>query len=65
AETCGPIIRDQDRTAFVSVQHPGEDGEFGAQRSYFPDYDGTGPRPSVIQILKGSHGKPGKGKGRR
>ncbi|EWS80998.1 phosphatase, partial [Brachybacterium phenoliresistens] len=33
AETCGPIIRDQDRTAFVSVQHPGEDGEFGAQRS--------------------------------
>ncbi|MFC0673755.1 PhoX family protein [Brachybacterium hainanense] len=51
AETCGPIVRDRDRTAFVSVQHPGEEGEFDAQRSYFPDFDGTGPRPSVVQVL--------------
>jgi len=51
AETCGPIVRDEDRSAFVSVQHPGEDGEFGAQRSYFPDYDGQGPKPTVVQVL--------------
>lgn len=50
-ETCGPIIRDEDRSAFVSVQHPGEDGEWGAQRSYFPDYDGRGPKPTVVQVL--------------
>lgn len=50
-ETCGPIIRDEDRTAFVSVQHPGEDGEWGAQLSYFPDYDGQGPKPTVVQVL--------------
>lgn len=51
AETCGPIVRDADRTAFVSVQHPGEDGTFAEQVSYFPDYDGTGPRPTVVQVL--------------
>ena len=50
-ETCGPIIHDEDRTAFVSVQHPGEDGQWGDQLSYFPDYDGVGPKPSVIQVL--------------
>src|SRR5690606_3041236 len=51
AETCGPIIRDEDRSAFVSVQHPGEDGEWGAHTSYFPDYDGRGPKPTVVQVL--------------
>ncbi|WP_010533315.1 alkaline phosphatase PhoX [Brachybacterium squillarum] len=51
AETCGPIVRDADLTAFVSVQHPGEDGEFDAQVSFFPDFDGTGPRPTVVQVL--------------
>ncbi|MGO2773082.1 MAG: PhoX family protein [Brachybacterium tyrofermentans] len=50
-ETCGPIIRDEDRSAFVSVQHPGEDGAWGAQLSYFPDYDEVGPKPSVVQVL--------------
>ncbi|GAA1491174.1 PhoX family protein [Brachybacterium sacelli] len=51
AETCGPIVRDVERTAFVSVQHPGEDGEWGAHTSHFPDFDGTGPKPSVVQVL--------------
>ncbi|APX33372.1 phosphatase [Brachybacterium sp. P6-10-X1] len=50
-ETCGPIVRDEDRCAFVSVQHPGEDGEWGAPTSHFPDYEGTGPRPAVVQVL--------------
>lgn len=52
AETCGPIVRDKDRTAFVSVQHPGEDGTFDEPTSMFPEYDGgTGPKPTVVQIL--------------
>ncbi|MCG7308947.1 DUF839 domain-containing protein [Brachybacterium sp. ACRRE] len=51
AETCGPIVRDQDRTAFVSVQHPGEDGTFDEQVSYWPEFEGTGPKPTVVQIL--------------
>jgi secreted PhoX family phosphatase len=45
------------------VQHPGEDGSFAAQRSFFPDYVAEGatpergqvraPRPSVIQVFRG------------
>ncbi|MBT2594648.1 PhoX family phosphatase [Arthrobacter sp. ISL-72] len=62
AETCGPIIHDDERTVFVSVQHPGEDGSFDAQFSFFPDYVAAGttpargqvraPRPSVIQVFR-------------
>lgn len=56
AETCGPVIHDQDGLVFVAVQHPGEDGQWGAQRSIFPDY-GPGsllaPRPSVVQVWRG------------
>jgi secreted PhoX family phosphatase len=60
AETCGPVIHDQDGSVFVAVQHPGEDGTWADQQSYFPDYvpqgsrpdrgDWRGPRPSVIQV---------------
>ena len=61
AETCGPVIHDQDGSVFVCVQHPGENGTFDAQRSFFPDYlpagtlvDGGwgGPRPSVVQVYR-------------
>ncbi|WP_205164205.1 PhoX family protein [Arthrobacter roseus] len=60
-ETCGPIIHDDERTVFVSVQHPGEDGSWGAHTSLFPDYvrgkacsgDAAAPRPSVIQVYRG------------
>ena len=51
AETCGPIVRDEDYSAFVSVQHPGEDGKFSEQHSFFPEYNQTGPRPTVVQVL--------------
>jgi len=61
-ETCGPIIHDEERTVFVAVQHPGEDGSFDAQVSFFPDYVAAGttaapgqaraPRPSVIQVFR-------------
>jgi secreted PhoX family phosphatase len=57
AETCGPVIRDDERMVYVAVQHPGEDGSFADQHSFFPDYTavtGKGlvaaPRPSVVQV---------------
>jgi secreted PhoX family phosphatase len=52
AETCGPVVGFDDRTALVAVQHPGDvpGASPDAPKSLFP-YDGTGqPRPSVIQI---------------
>ena len=59
AETCGPVIHDQEGMVFVAVQHPGENGTVAAPRSWFPDYAAAhapgvvaGPRPSVIQVFK-------------
>ncbi|MCB5293141.1 PhoX family protein [Arthrobacter sp. SO3] len=62
AETCGPIVHDEERTVFVSVQHPGEEGSFADQHSYFPDYVPAGatpargqvraPRPAVVQVFR-------------
>ncbi len=52
AETCGPIIKDDEGMVFVAVQHPGEDGSWEAPNSLFP-YDGTrAPRPSVVQVYR-------------
>ncbi|QKJ21212.1 PhoX family protein [Microbacterium hominis] len=59
AETCGPVIHDQEDLVFVAVQHPGEDGAVGDQHSLFPDYGSTAPgavpdapRPSVVQVYR-------------
>jgi len=62
AETCGPVVHDQDGSVFVAVQHPGEDGTWAAPASRFPDYvpagapvqpgDFSGPRPAVVQVTK-------------
>ncbi|WP_284990949.1 PhoX family phosphatase [Arthrobacter sp. efr-133-TYG-120] len=62
AETCGPIVHDDERTVFVAVQHPGEEGTFDAPHSFFPDYVGAGaapaagqvraPRPSIVQVFR-------------
>ena len=62
AETCGPVIHDRDGSVFVAVQHPGEDGTWDAQQSFFPDYvaagerprrgEWRGPRPSVVQVTR-------------
>ena len=64
AETCGPVIHDRDGSVFISVQHPGEDGSWDEQLSYFPDYVPAdvepaagawrGPRPSVVQVTRDS-----------
>jgi len=58
AETCGPVVGYDDRTALVAVQHPGDvsGASPAAPASVFP-YDGTGqPRPSVIQIRRADGG---------
>ncbi len=61
AETCAPVIHDDESMAFVAVQHPGEEGSYAAQNSYFPDYVAAGttpargqvraPGPSIVQIF--------------
>lgn len=62
AETCGPVIHDDEEMVYVAVQHPGENGTWAAQQSYFPDYIAPGalergkwggPRPSVVQVHRG------------
>jgi uncharacterized protein len=58
AETCGPVVHDCDQSVFVAVQHPGENGTWAAQTSYFPDFGSTapgdfaGPRPTVVQVTR-------------
>ena len=62
AETCGPVIHDRDGLVFVAVQHPGEDGTYADQTSFFPDYVPAdtppapgawrGPRPAVVQVFR-------------
>ncbi|MEE1621259.1 PhoX family phosphatase [Zafaria sp. J156] len=73
AETCGPVIHDQDDSVFVAVQHPGEGGTFAEPYSLFPDFaespdavrrgDAYAPRPSVVQVFS-TRDSGGKGKGR-
>ncbi len=63
AETCGPVVRDAEGTVLVAVQHPGENGSWDAPQSRFPDFvpagstaapgDFAGPRPSVVQVVRG------------
>jgi secreted PhoX family phosphatase len=61
AETCGPVIHDDEGMVYVAVQHPGEEGSVAAQTSYFPDYVPShrpesglvaAPRPSVVQVWR-------------
>ncbi len=70
AEMCGPCFTPDDTTAFVAVQHPGDDGpdwpEFG-RRSYYEDLSTRWPdfkpdmptRPSVVAITRKGGGKIG------
>ncbi len=54
AETCGPLITEDQRSVFIAVQHPGEtDGaNFENQSSTWPHTDGF-PRPGVVVVHKG------------
>lgn len=58
AEVCGPNVYDEDGLVVVAVQHPGEDGEWGAQRSQFPyqEFSELLPRPAVVQTYRTGRG---------
>jgi secreted PhoX family phosphatase len=53
AETCGPLISEDQLTAFVAVQHPGEKGgsTFDTPASTWPHTDAF-PRPSVVAAYR-------------
>jgi len=48
AEATGPALSKDNRSIFVSVQHPGEGGTYDEPISTFPDGPGTKPRPAVV-----------------
>jgi uncharacterized protein len=69
-EMCGPIFTGDDRTLFLAVQHPGEDGQnwpaFGRVSTFedpatrWPDFQpGMPPRPSIVVITKEDGGPIG------
>ena len=62
AEVCGPKFSPDDRTVFLSIQHPGEDAgsTFERPSTRWPDFrDGAPPRPSVIAIVRKDGGPVG------
>lgn len=56
AETCGPVIADQENMVYVAVQHPGENGALEDPHSYFPDYVPTGNKGKRPTVAK-NHGR--------
>ncbi len=54
AETCGPLISEDQRSVFVAVQHPGETNgaTFENPGSTWPHTDDF-PRPGVVVTYRG------------
>jgi len=50
AEVCGCTFTPDDRTLFLTVQHPGEGGSVEEPRSHWPDGGDAAPRSSLIAI---------------
>jgi secreted PhoX family phosphatase len=47
----GPCFSPDFTALFVSIQHPGKD-----PKSAWPDFEGRGPRPSVVLVTKDDGG---------
>ncbi len=52
AEICGCEFTPDNRTLFLSVQHPGETGTLGRPTSHWPDGGRLPPRASVIAVRR-------------
>jgi uncharacterized protein len=52
-EITGPCFTPDDRTLFLSVQHPGEGSKLKSPSTRWPDFsDAMPPRPAVVAITK-------------
>ncbi|TWD79661.1 hypothetical protein FB561_0725 [Kribbella amoyensis] len=60
AEACGPLVSEDDKTAFVAVQHPGEtdDATFEKPASTWPHTDKY-PRPAIACVWRKDGGRVG------
>jgi uncharacterized protein len=56
---CGCEFTPDDRTLFLSIQHPGEGGTVKEPKSHWPDGGDSQPRPSVIAIRREDGGVVG------
>jgi uncharacterized protein len=56
AETCGPLITDDQRTAFLAVQHPGERTGATVENPASTWPDGGPARPAVVTIWRIAEG---------
>lgn len=50
AEICGCEMSEDERTLFLTVQHPGQGGTAAEPHSAWPDGAGAAPRPSLVAI---------------
>jgi secreted PhoX family phosphatase len=50
AEICGCEMSEDERTLFLTVQHPGQGGTAEEPHSAWPDGTGRAPRPSLVAI---------------